>query len=71
MTLKMTLKKIAPFGFWNGAPIGAKPAPFNAEALKGNGNGAKLRHSPAPMAQRSLAMPFLTGFRGLRFGGVK
>lgn len=71
MTLKNTLKMAAPIGFWNGAPIGAKSAPFGAEALKGNGNGAKVRHSPPPMARRSLATPFLRGFRGLRFGCVK
>lgn len=66
----MSLKNLAPFGFWNGAPNGAKVAPFNAEAPIGNGNGAKVRHSPAPMAQRSLAIPYLAGFRELRRGGL-
>lgn len=65
----MTIKTPAPFGFSIGAPIGANAAPFDAEALKGNGNGAKVRHSPPPMARRSLASPFLTAFRGLQFGG--
>lgn len=67
----MSLKNLAPFAFWNGAPNGADFAPFFAEALKGNGNGAKVRHSPPPMARRSLASPFLTAFRMLRRGGVK
>ena len=66
----MSMKNLAPFGFWNGALNGAKVAPFDAEALKGNGNGAKVRHSPPPMARRSLATPFLTAFRVLRRGGL-
>lgn len=70
MSAENTLKKSAPFAFWNGAPNGALFAPFLAEALKGNGNGAKVRHSPPPMARRSLAMPFLTAFRELRRGGL-
>lgn len=57
----MSMKNLAPFGFWNGAPNGAKSAPFKPGAPKGNGNGAKARHSLLPMAQRSLATPFLWG----------
>lgn len=52
----MSRESPAPFAFSNGAPNGAKCAPFFPGAPIGNGNGAKVRHSPLPLAQRSLAI---------------
>lgn len=38
----------APHTFACGAPVAQKGAPHHPETLKGNGAGAKLRHTPAP-----------------------